>query len=103
MKPKHVFPVKISSANGFADEAEVEVEVRLPVVKLEWEDLGEAPKGPGRRLRLVNRGDSLTDLSVVTDTGDLKISPAINHGFLPSGQSVEIAVMPRLYEGAAGR
>lgn len=99
VKPKHVFPVKISSANGFADEAEVEVEVRLPVVKLEWEDLGEAPKGPGRRLRLVNKGDSLTDLSVFTDTGDLKISPAISHGFLPSGQSVEIAVTPRLYEG----
>ena len=99
LKPKHVFPVKISSANGFADEAEVEVEVRLPVVKLEWEDLGETAKGPGRRLRLVNRGDSLTDLSVAADTGDLKISPAINHGFLPSGQSVEITVTPRLYEG----
>ena len=99
VKPKHVFPVKISSANGFADEAEVEVEVRLPVVKLEWEDLGEAPKGPGRRLRLVNRGDSLTDLSVFTDTGELKVSPAINHGFLPSGQSVELTVTPRLYEG----
>ena len=99
VKPKHVFPVKINSANGFADEAEVEVEVRLPVVKLEWEDLGEAPKGPGRRLRLVNKGDSLTDLSVFTDTGELKVSPAINHGFLPSGQSVELTVTPRLYEG----
>lgn len=99
IKERHVFPIRIKSTNGFADEVEVAVDVRLPVVKLEWTDLGEAPKGPGRLLRLTNNGDSLTDLSVSADSGDLKLSPSINHGFLPSGQFVDITVKPRLYEG----
>jgi hypothetical protein len=99
VKERHVFPVNIRSESGYADEAEVEVEVRLPEVRLEWEDLGETPEGPGRRLRLVNRGDSLTDLSVKADTGDLLVSPGVDHGLLPSGGSLEITVRPRLYEG----
>ncbi len=100
--PTHRFPIRITATNGFSDEAEVEVTVRLPVVKLEWEAVGPAPSGLGQRFRLHNKGDSLTDLAVVADSPDVTVSPDIQHGLLPAGQSTEVTAAPRLYQGFTG-
>ena len=105
-RPQVKFPVKLVSADGtLSDEAEVDVQVKLPVVKLRWEDLGAAPTGLAHTFRLRNEGDPLTDLALVADPG-LVVSPAMSHGFLQAGQAVDVSVKPKLYDGfrsVAGR
>ena len=98
----HSFPIRIASDSGLADQALVNLSVRLPVVALRWEDLGPAPHGLGQRFRVVNEGDALADLAIYSDSPDVSFSPAINHGLLPVRGSVEIAAYPRLYGGFAG-
>ncbi len=98
-KPQVKFPIKLVSADGaLSDEAEVEVQVRLPVVKLRWEDLGAAPTGLAHNFRIHNEGDPLTDVALVADPG-LIVQPVMGHGFLPAGQAVDVTVKPRLHDG----
>lgn len=98
-RERYRFPVRIHSDAGYADEAEVQVAVRLPVVNLAWEELGPAETGLGTRLRLTNNGDSLTDLTIQPDSRDISISPSVDHGLFPAGRSLEITAYPRLYDG----
>lgn len=101
-RPHTTLPIRIVSDNGYSDEAEVAVDVKLPTVKLRWEDLGETLQGMGRRLRLINEGDGLTDLAISSSSPDLTVSPSITHGTLPAGQWVDVSALPRLYEGFRG-
>jgi hypothetical protein len=96
-RPLCRFPVRITSDAGLSDEAEVEVGVKQPVVKLEWQKI----EGPGleQKFRLINRGDALTDLSVTGDHADFIVTPSIRHGLFPAGSTLEITAAPRLYEG----
>jgi hypothetical protein len=99
----HTIPIRIVSDNGLSDEAEVAVHVRLPRVELEWRDLGPLPLGHGRKLRLHNAGDTVTDLNVSSDDPHaVTISPAIQHGLLEHGRHVDFHVTPRFYEGFKG-
>ncbi len=99
----HTIPVRIVSENGLNDEAEVAVHVRLPRVELAWRDLGPLPLGHGRRLRLYNSGDTLTDLNVSSDDPHaVSISPTIQHGLLGEGGYLDFEVAPRFYEGFRG-
>ena len=93
------FPVRISSQSGYADEAEVRVNVKLPVVKLEWKPLGPLAGGLGQRFRLLNKGDTLTDLDIDAEGGALSVNPAVRHGLFRAGHSMIVTVMPNLYEG----
>ncbi|MCP4656412.1 MAG: hypothetical protein GY856_13445 [bacterium] len=102
IKPTHVFPVRITSESGYSDEAEVAVEVTLPEVKLEWEELGATQYGFGRRFRLHNRGDPLTDLEIRSDRPKLRLSPAVEHGMLRAGGALEISAYPELADGFTG-
>ncbi len=98
----HHFPIRLTSDAGLNDEAEVAVTVRLPVVKLAWDDLGPLPTGLGRRYRLRNEGDALTDLALLGDRRDISVSPAMSHGLLPRGGSLEVRAYPVLDEGFQG-
>lgn len=98
-RERYRFPVRIQSDAGYADEAEVNVAVRLPKVDLAWEELGPATTGLGVRLKLINNGDSLTDLTVRAETAEITLSPSIEHGMLPAGHSVELTAYPRLHDG----
>lgn len=99
----HVVPVRIVSDAGLSDEAEVAVHVRLPRVELVWSDVGPAPDGRGRVLRLTNRGDPVTDLAVVpAEAGKVSIMPTVRHGLLPAGQSMDFTVSPLFREGYTG-
>lgn len=99
----HRIPVRIVSANGLADEAEVSVHVQLPRIDLEWQDMGASDAGTARTLLLINHGDAVTDLAVAAEQKDLLlISPTVSHGLLPAGASMQFRVEPRLYEGFTG-
>jgi len=95
----HRFPIRIASESGFNDEAEVELNVILPNVRLEWEPAGDKPIGIGKIIRLRNKGDGLTDLTIESDTADIILSPAVQHSVFPPGATMEIAADARLYEG----
>lgn len=99
IKPDHAFPIRITSADGLTDEAEVAIHVRLPVVDLAWEDAGPTPLTLGRILRLHNRGDTLTDLRLSSSNPDVTIAPAIEHGLFAAGDTLEMRALPRLHEG----
>jgi len=99
----HVVPVRIVSDAGLSDEAEVAVHVRLPRVELVWSDVGPAPDGRGRVLRLTNRGDPVTDLAVMPgEAGKVSIVPTVRHGLLPAGQAMDFTVSPLFREGYTG-
>ena len=100
--PTYRVPLRITSASGFSDEAEVEVNVKLPEVKLEWKPLGPGRSILSQRFRIHNRADTLTDLAVFSDSRDVNISPTIRHGLLPANDHVDVLVWPRLREGFTG-
>jgi len=98
--PQVRFPIRIATQDGgLSDQAWVDVEVKLPNVALKWEEKGALPGGIGKVMVLKNEGDTLTDLSVGSNSTDMGIRPTISHGLLPAGHSIEFQVVPRLYEG----
>lgn len=97
--PLQRFPIRITGDSGLSDEAMVELNVKLPQVKFEWETLGATEHGYGQRYRLHNRGDAVTDLSITADSKDVSLSPSIHHGLFPAGSSMDISAWPRLYSG----
>lgn len=98
MTAEHTFSVRITSEDGLADEAVVNLSVRLPKIELAWKYLGDTAYGLGRKYRIQNNGDTITDLAVSSDNTDVFISPAIFHGLLPAGRHVDVTVTPRLYD-----
>ena len=98
----HSFPVRIVSENGLSDEAMVNVSVRLPKVKLVWQDKGPAVFGLGRKLQVTNQGDTITDLAIFSDNPDVYIVPSINHGRLLVNSTIDVTAYPRLSEGFTG-
>ncbi|MEJ2702236.1 MAG: fibronectin type III domain-containing protein, partial [Sedimentisphaerales bacterium] len=92
----HHFPVRITSSQGYSDEAMVDLFVRLPKVEFEWTDLGPTDNGLGRRQRLVNRGDTLTDFWLRGSSDDVLVSPAVEHGSFAAGTVKDVTVRPRL-------
>lgn len=97
----HSFPVRIVSADGLSDEAEVAVHVQLPRIDLAWEDRGASPDGSGRVYRLHNKGDTVTDLEVGSEAA-LNISPTVRHGLLQGGQYQDFTVSPQFHPGFTG-
>ena len=100
---EHRIPLRIVSDTGLSDESELLVHVRLPHVELQWQDLGPAGSSHGRRLRLRNLGDTLTDVSVEPlEAHALIISPTVRHGLLRRGGHLDFVVTPRFHEGFKG-
>lgn len=99
---EHTFPVRITSNNGLSDEATVRLHVRLPVTKLEWQPIGAADYGLGQRFKLINKGDTVTDLAVRSKDSSVTLSPSFSHALLPTGKSVVISAYPRLKAGFKG-
>lgn len=100
---EHRIPIRIVSDSGLSDESEIVVHVRLPHVELKWSDLGPAPNGTGRILRLSNLGDAITDLAVVpAEANALVLAPTVRHGLIAQGASLDFVVTPRFYDGFKG-
>lgn len=96
---QHSFPIRILSKTGLADEAMVNLSVRIPKVRLKWKEMGRTKDGMGLHMRLTNRGDKITDLKIFSMQQDVEISPAVNHGMLRAGASIDVVVRPRLDRG----
>jgi hypothetical protein len=99
VRAENRFPIRITSDSGFSDEAEVDLRVVMPDVKLEWEPAGDKPSGTGKVFRLRNKGDGLTDLYIESSTSDIILSPSVQHALFPPGGTIEITADARLYEG----
>ena len=100
IKELHTLPIYIQSEDGFSDEAEVEVRVKLPRVELEWVDVtGERREGLNRSYELINRGDTLTDLNVSAAEDTINIQPEVKHGLFKAGARMRFEVYPKIYEG----
>ncbi|BBM86683.1 CARDB domain-containing protein [Candidatus Uabimicrobium amorphum] len=100
LKEDHTLPIFIKSKDGFSDQAQVKVKVRIPLVKLKWKDV--TPKnhqGLGKIFELTNEGDTLTDLNVSSVHDKVKISPEMKHGLCKKGERLRFEVFPKLYEG----
>lgn len=103
VKERHELPIYIESEDGYSDQAQVEVLVKLPKVDLEWVDVTAAGQdGLGRTYELVNKGDTLTDLDVSTAQDGVRVSPEVKHGMIQAGQRVRFDVYPRVREGFTG-
>ncbi|MCA8910812.1 MAG: hypothetical protein KDB82_03845 [Planctomycetes bacterium] len=99
VKERHSFPIRIVSEDGYADEAEVEVSVKLPEVKLEWQDGGVVDGGLAHRYFLINKGDTITDLDVASSNAGLRVTPSIEHTMLKAGERIEVVAHPELHKG----
>jgi hypothetical protein len=102
-KELHMVPIYIESEDGYSDQAEVEVCVKLPKVDLEWIDVTAAgQEGLGRTYELINKGDTLTDVNVAVTKDNVRISPEVKHGLIQAGQRTRFEVYPKIQEGFTG-
>jgi hypothetical protein len=99
MVPKVRFSISLSSTDGSRDEAEVEVHIRLPEVKLTLTDMGPTADGLGSRIKLTNQGDALTDVSMKSSNPKLHLRPQVTHTPLVKGATLEVIARPELTEG----
>jgi hypothetical protein len=103
IKERHELPIYIESEDGYSDQAEVEVIVKLPKVDLEWADLTpKEQQGLGRTYELVNKGDTLTDVNIVAAKDGVRISPEVRHGMMQAGQRMRFDVYPKICDGFVG-
>jgi|GEM_PF-2285666 len=95
----HRFSVHIRSKSGYSDQAEVEVRVKIPKVDLQWEELETNPNTLGKKLRLINKGDSLTDLTIRVEPAEgFRLRPAVEHVIFQANSSIELWADPILHE-----
>ncbi|MCF7976229.1 MAG: hypothetical protein K9N55_20595 [Phycisphaerae bacterium] len=100
IKELHTLPIYIQSEDGFSDQADVAVRVKLPRVDLTWKDITpENETGLGRVYELMNNGDTLTDLQVIASQDQVTLQPEVTHGLLQAGQRERFEVYPKLYDG----
>jgi len=89
-------------AEPITDSAVVNLKVHFPVIDYSIEEVRSDPYTLAKTLRITNRGDPLSDLSVSAsrDLADLLVfSPSVDHAYLGAGQSLEFIAEPILYEG----
>jgi len=92
-------------AEPITDSAVVNLKVHFPVIDYSIEEVKSDPYTLAKSLRITNRGDPLSDLSVSAsrDLADLIVfSPSVDHAYLGTGQSLELVAEPVLYEGFTG-
>lgn len=102
-KERHELPIYIESEDGYSDQAQVEVIVKLPKVDLQWADLTpKEQEGLGRTYELVNQGDTLTDVNVVAIKDSVRIAPEVKHGLIQAGQRMRFEIYPKIQDGFTG-
>ncbi len=92
-------------AENITDYALIHVYVRRPNINFTLIEVVTNPVTLSKTYRIVNYGDSITDLRVYADdnlSADLIFYPAINHGNLQSRQSIVFEAVPVLSENFTG-
>ncbi len=87
---------------AITDSAVVKLHVHFPVIDYTLEEVASDPYTLAKTLRITNRGDALTDLSV-SASGDLAglliFHPSVDHAYLGTGESMDFVAEPVLTEG----
>ena len=84
------------------DDAKLSLRVNFPVTDFSMQVIGSDPGTLGKRVRLTNNGDPVTDFQVVPDEdlfGGVRINPDVTHGYLKNGESLTFWVYPELHTG----
>jgi parallel beta-helix repeat protein len=92
-------------AEAITDSAVVNLHVHFPVIDYSLEEIASDPYTLGKTLRITNKGDPLTDLSVSAGgelSGFLVYHPSVDHAYLGTGQSLDFVAEPVLAEGFSG-
>lgn len=87
---------------AITDSAVVKLHVHFPVIDYDLEEVASDPYTLAKTLRITNRGDVLTDLSVSAGgelSGLLIFHPSVDHAYLGTGQSLDFVAEPVLTEG----
>ncbi|GEM_PF-520827 len=92
-------------AEPITDLAYIHLDVHVPVIDFEMQELGEDPHTLAKTIKLTNDGDPITDLRVEASP-ELKdillFEPTLDHAYLGSGESLEFRAVPILTEGFTG-
>ncbi len=98
----HVSLEGISGNEAVSDAAPVTVHVRMPRIDFEV-TVGDADPGTlARAVTLVNKGETISDLSLVLDGERAEravLTPAVSHARLEAGRSLNFVVSPHLEPG----
>ena len=87
------------------DFAYINLNVHFPIINFSVEEISTDPYTLAKTIRITNRGDPLTDLTVYASGIDVVFQPSIDHAYLGRGQSLEFKVVPILskdFNGASG-
>ncbi|MBN1324197.1 MAG: right-handed parallel beta-helix repeat-containing protein [Methanotrichaceae archaeon] len=92
-------------AEPITDLAYIHLDVHVPVIDFELEEVSEDPHTLAKTIKLTNDGDPITDLRVAasSELKDLLLfQPTLDHAYLGSGESLEFLAVPILTEGFTG-
>lgn len=90
---------------AITDSAVLRLGVHFPVIDYAIEEVSSDPYTLAKTLRITNRGDPLTDLSV-SGSNEIKslltFEPSVDHAYLGTGASLDFTAEPLLTEGFTG-
>lgn len=86
---------------AITDSAVVKLHVHFPIIDYALEEISSDPYTLAKTLRVTNKGDPMTDLSISADgdlAGLLIFHPTVDHAYLGTGQSLDFVAEPVLTE-----
>jgi parallel beta-helix repeat protein len=104
MLEDYTFAVNLTNlgVENITDYALVHLHVPIPHIDYDITEVGTDPITMSKTIRITNRGDPVTDLSLTPDerlNGDVIIQPSLTHCSLRTGESVDIVISPIWSEG----
>lgn len=90
---------------AITDSAVLRLYVHFPVIDYSIEEVSSDPYTLAKTLRITNRGDPLTDLSISASDeirSLLSFEPSVDHAYLGTGASLDFTAEPLLTEGFTG-
>jgi hypothetical protein len=97
---QRTYDIPIEAADAYAL---ARVHINVVNFKLAFKVVSDDPHTLAKTIDIQNEGDSLADLAVTTVTtaasnqNEVRLQPSVTHGYLPSGQTLEIVAAPVLY------
>ncbi len=92
-------------AQAISDSAEFNLNIHVPDIDFDLEEVAFDPASMVRTLKVTNHGDPLTDLGISMSAdlaGFLTFNPSVNHQSLGTGRSLTFQAIPILFDGYSG-
>jgi hypothetical protein len=96
----YAMTVRLETDAGVTDSAPLTLTIRPPQVNIQYEIVSVDPATQVTTARLVNAGDTVTDLDLnilLPGTGlpaEVAVEPDLHHVYLPAGNSIEFQIVP---------